>query len=341
MKKILLCLMPCALCFAAHANPLEYQYGDFTFRASGEGMIGGAYARDPDDYFLSDFRIRLTGNYAFDDEWRMGAVYSVDRLTLDADKWARDAFMFVESPWGRGEAGITDSIANKMGVALPDVGGLRINDYSIVYDIANPNAMFIANPTNGGTRYSLRGSIATVPSKPWQFGISFAPGEDRFKSASDIGIKYRKPDGKTKITASFGASFIDSPRNLTEDIFDYVADANFRAQIATGLNVQYTSWMFGLNVRAIYDHEPLGPTKDGLRIGTGASYDLLNYSVSASYIFSDVGLFHDNGTRYVHTGLLSLRYKINQFVDVWTSGGLVASEITTSPFIAGGLRGKF
>ena len=350
-----LCFMLYALC-GAPAHAYEYNHGGYGFKLNGEGMLGGAAVLDKDLRAISDFRIRAQGNYAVTNGITVGAVYAIDQLSLDHDKWARDAFLFTESPWGRVEAGFTDSIAAKMGVALPDVGGLRINDYPIIYNFANPGVPVISNPTISDARYNFRVNIASVPTNPLQFGASFAPGTRNFNSASDISVKYRQPNGKTKTSLVLGASFIDSPENMQADFYAPNVTADFRAQVATGLNVQYNSWIWGLNARAIYDQDAISTPSDGLRLGTGVSYDLLSYTASASYIFSDIGIWdhHDSrpglrrgdkpptpDSRIAHTGVLSLRYKINENFDVWASWGLTASAVETNPFVALGLRGKF
>jgi hypothetical protein len=328
------------------AQALEYNYGSVGIKLSGEGMLGGADARDPDSYAISDFRLRGQANYAASSGWTLGAVYSIDQISAEHNYFARDAFAFAESPWGRAELGWTESIAAKLGLGLPDVGSLRMNDYPVLYNIANPDVPLISNPTVSDARYSFRASFASVPTKPWQAGVSVAPWSENFKSATDIGIKYRHSRGKTKIAMTAGASYIDSPKSLRADFFAPRVTADLRAELAAGLNIQYNSWIIGMNARGIYDRNPIGAPSDGMRLGAGVSYDFIKFSASASYIFSDTGIWHDSrftvhDSRVAHTGVVSLRYKIDEHLDVWTSGGLAASDVFASPFIAAGLHGKF
>ena len=330
--------------FVLPAAAVEFNRGGYGFRLNGEGMLGGATVINKDLHFISDFRIRAQGNYAVANGWTIGAMYSIDELSTEHHMWARDAFIFTESPYGRAEIGFTDSIAAKLGVALPDVGALRINDYPIIYKFANPGVPVISNPVISDARYNFRVNMATVPTNAWQFGMSFAPGNDNFNSATDVGLRFRQPHGKMKTSLALGASFIDAPEKMQVDFYAPRVTADFRAQATTGLNIQYNSWIWGLNARAIYDQDAVGAPSDGLRLGTGLSYDLLEYTASASYIFSDVGIWNrdlPDGHNIAHTGVLSLRYKINENFDIWGSGGLTATVSDTSPFIAAGLRGKF
>ncbi|MDR1361185.1 MAG: porin [Rickettsiales bacterium] len=327
---------------AANASALEYDWRGVGLKLTGEGMLGGTDARNPESYVISDFKLRGQANYVVSNGWTLGAIYSIDQISAEHHYLARDAFVFTEGPKGRLELGWTESIAAKLGLGLPDVGALRLNDYSIAYNIANPDVPIISNPAISSTRYAFRVNAATIPTRPWQFGVSVAPWSEHFKNATDIGVKYRKSGGKTKIAMTFGASYIDSPEDLRADFFSPRVTADFRAEMTAGLNIQYNSWIWGLNAKGIYDQNPILPPSDGLRLGTGLSYDFLKYSASVSYIFSDTGIWHDIAeSRIAHTGVVSLRYKIDEYFDIWASGGLTASDIVTSPFIAAGIHGKF
>jgi len=331
--------MPCALCLALPAPVHAYEYNRHGagLRLSGEGMAGGALP----ETFIYDWRVRGQANYAVHAGWTAGAVYSIDQLAIDDDKFARDAFLFGEGPFGRVEVGVTNSIAAKLGLGLPDVGSLRVNEYSIAYKIIDPHGSVITSPVVDGTRYALRANIATVPTNPFQFGASFAPWDPHFNTATDIGMKYRQPYGKTKLAVSAGASHIDAPRDLSADIYAPRVTADSRTQVTTGLNIQYNSWNLGLTARGIYDVKPVGALSDGVQTGTGLSYDFLEFSASASYMLSLIGIWHTESTEHTaHTGILSLRYKINKYLNVWTSGGAVYLD-KPQPFIAAGLSGKF
>lgn len=333
-----------AICFSLTANfahALEYNLGNLGLQLTGESMAGASAPAASDD-FLYDYRIRGQASFAVQSGWTLGAVYSIDRLAADSGHFARDAFAYLESDFGRAELGWTSSVASKLGLGLPDVGAMRLNDNSFVYDVAPPQVPVITRPMVTGARYSFRGNLVSAPNKPFQFGASFAPSEPHFNSVADMGVKYRLPYGKTKIAAYAGASFIDSPKGLGTGLYSPRVTADSRSQIALGLNMQYNSWNIGLTARGIYDKNPVGPASDGLQTGAGASYDFLRFSASASYILSDAGIWHeDRDAQTTHTGVLSLRYKFNEYLDIWTSGGIVASPANGQPFIAAGLHGKF
>lgn len=95
----------------------------------------------------------------------------------------------------------------------------------------------------------------------------------------------------------------------------------------------------------IYDHNPTFKSADGLIVGSGVSYDLLQSSVSLTYLFSDTNVWNhkdyhgrklDDGD-YIHTVLASFRYKYTERTSLFMSTGLA----DTTPFFAVGLKSGF
>lgn len=329
----LMSLMVCLV--SVNANAFEFERGNYSFKLNGYGVIAAfdSDLQEPD--FIGDWRVRGQFNYAITSNTNMGLVYAIDELAIHQDKFSRDAFLFLEdATYGRIEIGLTDSIATKLGVGLPDVGALRVNDNPLLYKRIDRKGDILSNTTLTSGRYDLRANFVTVPTKPLQFGISVAGLSDNYDYAADIGVKYRNSDGKTKTAVSFGASFIDSPDNFQTDIYAPGVTADYRAQISAGLNLQYNSWIWGLSARAVYDYNAIGPAADGIVAGTGVSYDLLGYTLSASYLLSAVGVWDDADSYMAHTGILSFRYKYSQNVDGWISGGMSLGK----PFLGAGLR---
>ncbi|HNY25212.1 MAG TPA: hypothetical protein PKJ33_01530 [Alphaproteobacteria bacterium] len=320
------------------ASAYEHNFGRYGFKLTGYGTVGAIEPDFKKAYFMDDWLVRTQINYALKSNITVGFVYSIDELAVYQDKYSRDTFLFIEDAnRGRIELGMTDSIATKLGVGLPDVGGLRINDNPIFYKRLEPTGPVISNTTMTSGRYDLRANFVSVPTRPWQFGASVAGLSPKYNYATDVGVKYRDPNGKTKNAFSMGASFIDSPENFQTEVFAPSVTADWRAQISTGFNLQYNSWIWGISLRGIYDRNPIGVPGDGLIAGTGISYDLLNYTVSASYILSDTGIWNDAPNYISNTGVLSFRYKYSEDVDGWISTGLSAGL----PFMSGGIRMKF
>ena len=133
-------------------------------------------------------------------------------------------------------------------------------------------------------------------------------------------------------------SFMDNPRDFDNEVYTPGVTADWRAQMSMGMNLQYNSWVWGLSGRVIYDNNPVGDISDGFVVGTGVSYDLLRYSVSVTYIMSDTGVWQSDVDDFIdHMGIASFRYKYNENVDVWISGGITSK----TPFISAGLRLTF
>jgi hypothetical protein len=127
---------------------------------------------------------------------------------------------------------------------------------------------------------------------------------------------------------------------MAADYYSPRLTADWRTQGSVGLNLQYNSWNWGVIARGIYDRNPIGRAADGVSAGMGVSYDILNFSVSGSYLLSYTGMFHDTENFVNHAAVLSGRYKFNSWLDVWVSGGAAETD-KIHPFISGGIRGKF
>lgn len=324
---------------AVPATAFQYNYGRAAFKLTGYGTAGIIEPDFDQPNFIGDWRVRGQFNYAVAPGQTLGAVYSIDTIAVDEDKFMRDAFAFYETRnLGRVELGFTDSIARKLGVGLPDVGGLRINDKPLFYKKINPDGPVIADTAISTGRSALRANIVSVPTAPAQVGLSVSGLTDDYDYAVDAGIKIRRPAGKLKTALSLGASFMEKPNGYETESYNPHLTADWRAQASAGLNLQYNSWVWGTTMRVIYDRNPMGMRSDGLVVGTGASYDILNYSVSLTYLFSDTGIWDGDVSNYGdHTVIGSFRYKYSQNVDGWMSVGMT----TKTPFLAVGMRLTF
>ena len=337
---IALALFVSALANAA-AAPLEYRNGGFRARVSGYGNIGMIepnFAINNVTEVL-DWSVRGQMTYDFNDIHRLGFVYSVNDHGIDEKRYAHDLFaLWQVRDYGRLEIGITESVAEKLGLGLPDVGGLRVNEHPLFYKEIEPHHPVITDTTLANCDTSLRVNLVSAQSGGVQYGLSVSGLSDGYKYAVDGGIKIRRPHGKTKTAYSLGASFMASPDDADVVAYAPHVTADWRAQIAAAMNVQYNSWIFGINSRVIYDKDPVGVVSDGFAIGTGISYDLLQYSVSLSYILSDTGVWQSDVNDYIdHTVLSSFRYKYSENVDGWMSIGIT----TKTPFVSAGLRVTF
>lgn len=322
----------------AAASAIGWQGNGRALNITGYGTAGMIDADDEKPDFVGDWRIRAEVRQDLTSS-RIGLVYSIDEETVDSNEYIDDLFAFWQSRrLGRIEIGMTESVAGKLGLGLPDVGGLRTNDNPLFYKKINPDGPVIADNIIDSGDQSLRLNLVSNPINGIQYGLSVATIADGFDYALDAGMKIRRPTGKVKTAVSVGASFIDNPDNFSADPYAPNLTADWRAQFGSGINFQYNSWIFGINARAIYDRDAISPASDGISAGAGISYDLLNYSLSVSYIISSVGIWHDDSDEYTDNTLIgSFRYKYSSNVDGWTSIG-VSSK---TPFVAAGLRLSF
>lgn len=327
--------------FASYgANALEYTLGNNSLKLTGYAT-GGMINPDIEiPVFIGDWRVRgqLT-NSSFENT-KIGLVYALDQAAMDKGNFSREAFGFVQmKSFGRIEIGFTDSIARKLGLGLPDVGGLRINDRPLYNEKIHPNGAVIADTVlTSGRSNSLRINLASNSNNGVQYGVSVSGITDDYDWAIDTGVKLRKSDGKLKTAYSIGTSFMNKPNNFDNEIYTPGVTADWRAQMSLGMNLQYNSWLIGLTGRVIYDQNPIGDISDGFVIGTGVSYDVLKYSISLTYMLSDTGVWQNDIDDFIdHTVVASFRYKYSENVDGWISGGTTSK----TPFISAGMRITF
>ncbi len=339
MKKYLLCGLMFGFAFIAPGHALQYNNGRSAFKFTAMGTAGVIEPKFKNTLFLGDFDLRAQYNYAVARGQTFGLVYSWDEEALAGHDISHDAFALYENQdFGRIEVGLTDSAARKLSVGVPDVGGLRVNRKPLFYKRISPRGNVIPNTSVSSGDGTPRINLVSVPTNVGQYGVSAAAFGDEFDYALDAGVKFRFPNGKLKSALSLGASFMEKPDGYSPA--SYLADvtADWRAQTSVGFNIQYNSWIFGTSAVAIYDRNPVGAPSDGISFGSGVSYDILNYSVSLSYMYSKTGIWHrDLPQYYDHTGIASFRYKYSENMELWTSVGLT----TKTPFLATALKVNF
>ena len=321
------------------AHALQYDMGKFSAKLSGYATGGFINPDFESPLGIGDWRGRAQLTYDINDEYKLGAVYALDKAALDKGNLSRETFGYIESrEYGRIEFGLTDSIARKLGVGLPDVGGLRINDRPLYNEKIIPDGAIIADTTLTSGRSDPRINIVSAPTNGVQYGVSASGFATNYDYAVDAGLKIRRPSGKVKTAYAFGASFMDNPRDFDNEVYTPGVSADWRAQMSLGMNLQYNSWIWGLSGRVIYDNNPIGEISDGFVVGTGVSYDLLRYSVSLTYMLSDTGVWQSDIDDFIdHMAIASFRYKYSENVDGWISGGITSQ----TPFISVGLRLTF
>lgn len=327
-----LSLVPC------YANALDYSNGNWRFKLDAEGMLGLLEKEDEKAIVIDDWDIKGQAFYNLNETQRIGAVYSVDAACVEDDEYIHDAFiLFEDKTIGRTEFGLTHSIARKMGLGLPDVGYLRINNKSILNKKLDLKNVLISDTTATTGHDALRLNLATRATEHGQYGFSIAGGDDEYKYAVDLAYKIKSSAGKLKVAYSLALSYMNHPDKYEENSFTPTTTADWRGQVAMGLNLQYNSWVWGTSGRMIYDHNPVGQTADGFVVGSGISYDLLQSSISFNYLYSDTNVWnHKESGEYIHTMIGSFRYKYSPNTSLFMSGGLTDK----TPFFAVGFKAE-
>lgn len=336
----------CACAFANNANALDYKTGNWSFKLDADGMVGFLEPKKEKPIFIDDWDVKGQIFYNFNNTQRFGAVYSIDADCVEDEEYIHDAFvLFEDRDYGRAEFGLTHSIARKMGLGLPDVGYLRINEKSILHKKLDLKRVLISD-TNATTGHEMpRLNLATRATEYGQYGLSISAGGDDYNYAIDGAFKIKQPHGKLKSAYYVALSYMDKPEKYEENSFSPRVSADWRGQIATGINLQYNSFIWGISGRMIYDKNPIMKTADGFIAGTGISYDLLKSSLSLTYLFSDTKVWshRDKITNErmsgdcVSTILASFRYKYTENTSIFMSGGYA----DTTPFFAVGIKAGF
>ncbi len=339
MKKIATMGAILTIAFMGGADALQYTNGRSAFKLNASGSAGFIEPDFESPLFLGDFDIHAQYNYAVAAGQTLGLVYSWDADDLDGREYVHDAFALWEiRDIGRIEVGLTDSVAHKLGVGIPDVGGLRMNHKPLFYKKIAPHGTVIPGTSVDSGHDAPRINIVSAPTNVGQYGLSVAAFGDEYDYAVDGGVKFRFPNGKLKSALSLGASFIDNPHNFSTASYLPDVTADWRAQGSVGFNIQYNSWIWGTSALVIYDEKPVDVASDGVSVGSGVSYDVLNYSVSLSYIYSKTGIWHNDFEKYyVHTGIASVRYKYSENLSWWASVGITSE----TPFLSTALKLAF
>ncbi len=329
-----------------NAHALDYSVNNWKFVLDADGMVGFLEPKSDKPVFIDDWEVKTQAFYKFNSTTRIGATYSIEADSVEDNDYVHDAFVLIEDrKIGRAEIGLTNSIARKMGLGLPDVGYLNLNEKSILHDELKLDQVLISDTTATTGRDSLRLNLATTATKYGQYGLSLAAFDDDYNYAIDFAIKLKQPNGKVKTAYSLALSYMDKPDGFSETSFSIPTIADWRTQMALGINLQYNSFIWGTSFRMIYDYKPITKTADGIIAGTGVSYDLLQSSISLTYMFSDTNIWHhktrdgvelDDGD-YVNTLVASFRYKYSENTALFMSGGFA----DTTPFFAVGLKSGF
>jgi len=325
-----------------NAFALDYTVDNWKFKLDADGMAGFLQAKKDKSDFINDWEVKAQMFYTISNSERFGAVYSIDADSVEDKEYVHNAFiLFEDRTIGRIEFGLTHSIARKMGLGLPDVGYLNINNDSLLHKELDLKKVLISDTTATTGHKALHLNLATKHTEYGQYGISLSGLTDDYNYAIDMAVKLKQPHGKLKTAYSLALSYMDKPENYTEQSFNPTITADWRGQVALGINLQYNSWILGTSARIIYDHKPINIASDGLVVGSGVSYDLLQYSISLTYLYSDTTIWkhnENNITReyndYIHTLLASFRYKYSETAHLFMSGGIADEK----PFFAVGLK---
>lgn len=332
-------LIAIIVCIPGIASAFEYNSGKISAKLTGYATGGIIEPEFKSTLFIGDWRARGQIMYSANETHKFGLVYAMDQAAIDKGNFSRETFALWEiKNQGRIEVGYTDSVARKLGVGLPDVGGLRINDRPLYNEKIIPDGPIIPDTTLTSGRNAPRINLTTAPKSGVQYGISATGFSDEYDWALDAGLKLRRPNGKVKTAYSIGFSFMDNPDGFDPEVYTPAVTADWRTQLSLGMNLQYNSWIWATTARIIYDQAPIGIASDGFVLGTGVSYDLLKYSISLTYMFSDTGVWHSDKPNFQDNMLVaSFRYKYSENVDMWMSGGTTSK----TPFFSAGLRLTF
>lgn len=334
---------------------LPVQAGEWEFDASGSANalygysdVDSRYEKlNDNNHTPSDVDISLSAEYTFDNSAYKSGFYldvmaAADKELEDYNqgKWGEEAYLTLDSPYGRIMAGQTFNAAYQFGVGAPSVGPLGVNNSDIVDFIRNPNwrrdKKTASFRTLNSTDINTDGTAPKISYISPEFyhttlGLSYVPDAYSRRGLINKYADYDNDDGYIAALYNhqeFGSVALESSLGYARFMDD---DQEFSA----GLSVSYGNWTVGgsyrrtwvdggdypLNIRSDDSRTPelFDSYREGYAWNAGVSYAFGPYQVGLSY-FNAKADHTDNEDRVVQ---LSNQYQYNKYVDFY----LIAAHV--------------
>lgn len=285
--------------------------------------------------------------YMFDNDWEVGAYLDLMLGTgheledYNQGKWGEEAYSIIDSPYGRLMLGQTFNIDAQFHQGAPDVGPLGIENSDIVDFISNPNwqrkgsnAKFATlNTTYINTDgVAPKASYITPELYGTRLGLTYVPDSYNRRGLISKDAAYDSKD-----------AYIAALYNELElggfDVSSSLAYGEFLdndKEVSASLRIARGGWTLGGGWRKTYTdgedrshNSDLPEFYDGYREGyawnAGVGYEIGPYQVSFSYFKSAA----DNSDNQNQIYMLSNKYQVNKYLDVYLSAAQVDFEGST------------
>ncbi len=292
---------------------------------SGEMTQWVGYARNEQSAYSgadvkTDFEVDVGSEVALDNGLQFGVRFSVENES-GPDNQTVEAFLYVESGFGRAEIGDRDSAASLMHYAAPDVG-IGINDGDVAEWVHNPtsgdaDSAFESTYLYLGEDKASKVTFFTPRLAGFQFGVSYIPEFEQMNNDQPAGDRYH--DG-----VALGVNFVDelgpvavaaSATYLRASAPGTVAGVDDAQGYAFGLNLGYAGFLLGGSYAHTAGSADAGTNPaeslDGRGYDVGLAYVSGPWAFSVSHYHGEAeGTLVDPGDDESDVYMLSVDYEL-------------------------------
>ena len=230
----------------------------------------------------TDFEVEVGSEVELDNGLQFGVRFAVENESGPNNQTV-EAFLYIESAFGRAEIGDRDSAASLMHYSAPDVG-IGINDGDVAEWVHNPtssdaDSAFESTYLYLGEDKASKVTFFTPRLSGFQFGVSYIPefeqmnnvqpADDRYHDGVALGVNFVDDVGPVAVAAS--ATYLRASPPGT------VAGVDDAQGYAFGLNLGYAGFLLG----GSYAHTA-GSADAGTNPAT--SLDGQGYDIGLAYV---------------------------------------------------------
>lgn len=286
--------------FAADGEEIDFKTKGFlNYFVAAQGGQDDAYDDSYNSFdIMGDGEIQFVGEKQLDKNSLAGFQVDLETHFKGSDDVTDEVFVYYQNNYGRIEAGLTKSVAEKAHVGAPFVGNIDLDESFAFSFIENPGVEISSSTALNSDQEINKISYITPPRQSgFQFSAGYIPGngmsgseglhhedftlkkEDSFDSAYVSSLKYKQTFGALSLTVSSAAAeYKDVVYDTATNLKGNQTEGSF------GINLSYRGFVIGGAYKDIKADEVLTP---GASAGV-AKLNSKSYSFGAAYEFGPI-----------------------------------------------------